>query len=130
MTEEAAPYGDAPSPPPPLPTQPDKSELYGLPIKKRETVILVLLTVFADICLYRSWGGAGIAVLLLTIAAALTGLKGRNVPKRPRKIAAVILALSAISLWSVWWLAILVSVVAIFYLALTLCRPECNLVES
>ena len=109
---------------------PDPGEFLGLPLRKRDTAMLLLLTVLADVCLYRVWGGTGGAALLVTTLIALVALKGRQIAARPYRVGAAVLALAAVLVWSAWWLAVVLAAAAIFLLAVHLWRPEWSLLES
>lgn len=122
--------------PPPLPVpeagfSSDNGELLGLPLGWRETLALLVLTVLADVCLYRTGGGTGGALLMVVSLFALLALKGRLVgAARTVRMGAVILAVAAVLVWSAWWLAVLVAGVSVVLFAVHLWRPEWSLLES
>lgn len=121
--------------PPPLPpVEENRSEqralLLGLPLCRRDSVTLVLLTVLADVCLFRAGGGAGGAMLLGASLIALLVLKGGRVGTWPAKACGVILALAAVLVWSAWWLVAVMASFSIFILAAHLWRPDWGFLES
>lgn len=109
---------------------PDRSELLGLPLRVRDTAVLLLLTVLADICLYRAWGGTGFATLLVVALFVLTALQGLAAGFRARRVILTVVALAAVLVWSAWWLVFAMTFVAVFLLAVQLWRPEWSLLES
>lgn len=105
----------------------DRAAAFGLPLRGRDTLVLLLLTLLADFCLYREWGGAGGAVMILVSTVVLMALKGQMAPV---KLVVATVALSVALTWNAWWLAVVLSVVAAVRLAVSLWRPELNLLES
>ena len=121
--------------PPPLPADEDEpspghDESLGLPLRRGDTAALLLLALLADVCLYRRWGGTGVATLLVGTLIALVVLKGRQVAAHPYKVGLAVLALAAVLIWSTWWLAVVLAFVSIFLLAVHLWRPDWSLLES
>lgn len=140
MSENDAQPGGVPPPIPPpnvevLPSRkvlltPDRAQLLGLPLRRLDTAILVLLTLLADMCLYDAGGGLGGATLLVIASVALLAMKGREANPRPYKVCMAILLLAGVLVWSAWWLAIVLATVSIFILAVNLWQPEWSFLES
>jgi hypothetical protein len=122
------------SKPPPLPVHSEddddtKAESLGLPLQIRDSLVLLLLTLAADFCLYREWGPTGGSVLMIFTMALLWFLKGNVVPAKTWSLCAVISGLALVLAWNAWWLAVVMSVLATTLLAVSIWRPELNLLE-
>lgn len=128
MTDDLPGGNQAAAPPPPIDAGHDLSR--GPPLDRRATVALLALALLADICLYKSWGGSGGAVLLILTLLALPFVKGGRVANRPLATGGLAMALAAVLVWSAWWLAIVTALAALFVYAVKLWRPEWSLLES
>jgi hypothetical protein len=137
------PYPRPADVPPPLPeliqslkeaekleTARKRNELLGLPLRIRDSAALLLLTIIADICMYKAAGGAGGAVLLVSAFAILLALKDSRTLSRLTNTGLAVLALAIVMLWHAWWLVAYLAVISIVIAAIRMWRPEWKLLES
>ena len=101
---------------------------FGPQISRVDTLVILLLTAVADICLFRSPGGTGAAVLLACGLVALTATappgKRLSIP-----VAVALLAAAAAGLWYSWSLSIVVGFLALIVHAVKLHRPQWQVTE-
>jgi hypothetical protein len=103
--------------------------LLGLPLRGWDTVVIVLLTVVADLCLYTHGGGTGAAVLLLVaVIGLISAAPDGRANARPLLMAAVTLAAAA-CIWNAWWLLHVVAWAAVLGFAVALHRPDYRITE-
>lgn len=123
--------GPISQPTPPGPDYPADSQeaLLGLPVRPVDSAIVVLLTIAADVCLYKAPGGTGAAALLVLGAVGLLAAAW-TVRKNAHKalIAALLLVVIASS-WNHWWLLSVVGWAAIVAYAIKLHRPDWGVAE-
>jgi len=100
----------------------------GLPLRRRDTVAIILMTVAADVCLYSYPGGAGVGALFIVTAIGLA-LLARNARALNPPVAAVLLLISAAAVWNNWWLLVVTGWLAVIALAVKLHRPGWRITE-
>jgi len=101
----------------------------GLPVSRWDTVVLILMVVAADVCLYDHPGGNGMAALLLVAAIGLLSLAPAGAwGANPLPLMTVLLVAAA-SVWHAWWALPLVGTVALFAFAVKLRRPDWRAAE-
>jgi uncharacterized protein DUF4153 len=101
----------------------------GLPLRAWDTLVIILLAIAADICLYSYPGGTGSGVLFLVAMVGLVTAapgRGRNAP--PALVLTIAL-LAGISAWTLWWLPTCLGWLALGALAIKLHRPEWSITE-
>ncbi|MFC1672127.1 hypothetical protein ACFL01_03215, partial [Planctomycetota bacterium] len=76
----------------------------GLPVTIYDTILIVLLTVAADACLYIAPGGTGAAVLLVLGSAGCLAAAWAFRKNVPIPLLVVLLLASAVSMWNHCWL--------------------------
>ncbi|MCK5850320.1 MAG: DUF4173 domain-containing protein [Kiritimatiellae bacterium] len=101
--------------------------LLGLPVKRLDTLVAILLIVIADMCLYQAPGGTGAACVLLSCAVALYALAGKSITGANLALSVVMLLTSMMMVWHHWWLLGIAGWISIIVLAVKLCRPDWKL---
>jgi hypothetical protein len=102
----------------------------GLPLRPRDTALVLLLALVADQCLYEAPGGLGYAIVLLSGMAVLR-LVARNGKTRQRLLlSTVVIAVSAMMVWRSWWLLVAVGWVSLFLLSVKSIRSEWRLPDA
>ncbi len=101
---------------------------FGPHIRPVDTLVILLLTAVADICLFRAPGGTGAAVLLICGLAALTAVAPSGM-RLSIPVAVALLAAAAAGLWHSWWLSIVVGFLALAVHAVKLHRPQWKVTE-
>lgn len=104
--------------------------LLGWPLRRWDTVAIILLTAVADICLYSHPGGTGGAVLLLAAAVGLLSLSPAGVRSGNPLLLLGILAIAVGGAWNPsWWLLWSVGVLTVLAFVLKLHRPDYRITE-
>jgi len=115
--------------PPPLP-QPGIEKAETPPISRGSFLALIGLIIAADWCLYSSWGGTGTAVFNLIAGACLLLFAPERVRTRPLLLGSAILLLATACIWQAWWLPMSMIFAALGLLAVSVHRPDWNLLET
>jgi hypothetical protein len=101
----------------------------GLPLRAWDTLVIILLTVAADVCLYGHPGGTGAGMLMLVTALGLMFAapnRGRNA--RPVLLLAIAL-FAATSAWSPWRFRVGMGWLTLWAFAVQLHRPDWSVTE-
>jgi len=106
-----------------------REELLGLPVRPIDSAIIVLLTVVADVCLYKAPGGTGAAALLVLAAAGLLWAARTLRRNAHRALIAALLLVAIASIWNHWWLLSVVGWTAVLAYAIKLHRPDWGIAE-
>ena len=79
------------------------SDLLGLPVRVRDTVVLILMVMAADIGLYSEPGGTGEGFVLIGATVGLMALRWQRA-RAAIVPALVTLGIACIGMWRHWWL--------------------------
>ncbi len=100
----------------------------GLPLRRWDTIAIVLMTIAADVCLYSYPGGAGVGALFIVTGIGLLSLT-KNARALNPLIAAALVLVSAAAAWNNWWLLVVTGWLSVIAFAIKLHQPQWRITE-
>lgn len=102
----------------------------GLPVRRVDTLVTILLIVIADACLYDAPGGTGAACVVVACVVALHALAGGCLRGSDLVLPVVVVLAAGMMVWHSWWLLSVMVWASLVVLAVKLHRSDWRLLES
>ena len=101
-----------------------KQKIITNPVTRKDTILLIILALIADQCLYPAQGGLGLACVIICSILGLSFLKFKQINKKCITVSLMLIALSIMMIWHCWWLVVVAGWVSLFLFAIKIYRPK------
>ena len=105
----------------------DDPDLLGVPVAISDTMLILVLTMMADLSLYMAPGGLGAACVLTSALGTLVVTQKKPAGRASGTLGCLVLLISAMMVWRHWWLLHVMGAISIFTMAARLQRPDWRL---